>query len=66
MLVDQRACGRSERPSPQTWTLERYAQDVIMLARSLGLDRYGVLGHSYGAFVALQHGVDYRAWLRRW
>ena len=59
VLVDQRACGRSERPSPQTWTLERYAQDVIMLARSLGLDRYGVLGHSYGAFVALQHGVDY-------
>ena len=59
VLVDQRACGRSERPSPQTWTLERYAQDVIMLARSLGLDRYAVLGNSYGAFVALQHGVDY-------
>jgi proline iminopeptidase len=59
VLVDQRACGRSERPSPQTWTLERYAQDVIMLARSMRLDRYAVLGHSYGAFVALQNAVDY-------
>ena len=35
LLVDQRSCGRSERPSPQTWTLERYAQDVVMLARAL-------------------------------
>jgi proline iminopeptidase len=59
VLVDQRACGRSERPSPRTWTLERYAQDVIMLARAMRFDRYAVLGHSYGAFVALQNAVDY-------
>jgi proline iminopeptidase len=59
LLMDTRACGRSERPPPSTWALERHAQDVVMLARSLRLDRYGVLGHSYGAFVALQHAVDY-------
>ncbi len=59
VLVDQRACGRSERPSPHTWTLERFAQDVIMLARAMRLERYAVLGHSFGAFVALQHAVDY-------
>jgi len=59
LMVDQRANGRSERPPESTWTLERMAQDVIMLARTLGLDRYAVLGHSYGAFVALQNAVDY-------
>jgi proline iminopeptidase len=59
LLVDQRANGRSERPPESTWTLERMAQDVIMLARALELDRYAVLGHSYGAFVALQNAVDY-------
>jgi len=59
VLVDQRANGRSERPPRHTWTLERMAQDVIMLARALGLERYAVLGHSYGAFVALQNAVDY-------
>lgn len=59
ILVDQRACGRSERPPSSSWTLERYAQDVIMLARAMRLDRYAVLGHSFGAFVALQHAVDY-------
>ena len=59
LLVDLRANGRSERPPESTWTLERMAQDVIMLARALELDRYAVLGHSYGAFVALQNAVDY-------
>jgi proline iminopeptidase len=59
LLVDQRANGRSERPPEPTWTLERMAQDVIMLARALRLERYAVLGHSYGAFVALQNAVDY-------
>ena len=59
ILVDQRANGRSQKPAEATWTLPRMAQDVIMLARALGLDRYAVLGHSYGAFVALQNAVDY-------
>ena len=59
LLVDQRANGRSEKAPEETWTIERMAQDVIMLARALGLDRYAVLGHSYGAFVALQNAVDY-------
>ncbi len=59
VLTDMRACGRSEVSPAHTWTLERHAQDVIMLARSLGLGRYAVLGHSYGAFVALQQAVDY-------
>ena len=42
-----------------TWTLERFAQDVVMLARAMRLDRYAVLGHSFGAFVALQDAVDF-------
>jgi len=59
LLLDQRAQGRSEPTPPDTWTLERMAQDVIMLALALKLGRYAVLGHSYGAFVALQNAVDY-------
>jgi proline iminopeptidase len=35
------------------------AEDVVSVARSMGLDRYAVLGHSYGAFVALQNAVDF-------
>lgn len=59
LLVDQRAQGRSDRPPEETWTLEQMAADVVALARALRLDRYAVLGHSYGAFVALQNAVDF-------
>lgn len=59
LLVDQRAQGRSERPPESTWTLEQMAADVDALARSLELDGFAVLGHSYGAFVALQNAVDF-------
>ena len=60
VLVDERACGRSDRTAPQrTWTLERMAQDVSDLAASLRVSGgYATLGHSYGAFVVLQHAVD--------
>jgi proline iminopeptidase len=57
LLVDERATGRSEPSPPETWTLERHAADVEALAAALGLERYVVLGHSYGALIALQHAV---------
>lgn len=59
ILVDQRANGRSERPPEETWTLEQNAKDVGLLADAMGLEKYAVLGHSYGAFVALQHAADF-------
>jgi proline iminopeptidase len=61
VLVDERACGRSDRSAPrETWTLAQMAQDVSDLASSLGVsDGYAVLGHSYGAFLVLQHAVDH-------
>ena len=59
LLVDQRANGRSGRPPEATWTLAQNAKDVSLLAQALGLVDYAVLGHSYGAFVALQHAVDF-------
>lgn len=59
LFVDQRAQGRSDAAPNHTWTLEQMAKDVSSLARALGLERYAVLGHSYGAFVALQHACDF-------
>lgn len=57
IYVDQRGQGRSERVDPATLTLDRFAEDVGKLAEALGLERYALLGHSYGAFVALTHAV---------
>jgi proline iminopeptidase len=59
LFVDLRAQGRSAPAPEETWTLPRMAADVDALARALALERYAVLGHSFGAFVALQHAVDF-------
>jgi proline iminopeptidase len=59
LLVDERAQGRSTAAPPDTWTLAHHARDVDALATALGLERYAVLGHSFGAFIALQHAVDF-------
>jgi proline-specific peptidase len=59
VLVDGREQGHSARGTdPATWTLQQHARDVSALAASLGFARYAVLGHSFGAFVALQHAAD--------
>ena len=59
LFVDERATGRSDPSPPETWTIERQAADIEALAAGLGIDRFAVLGHSYGAFLALQHAVDF-------
>jgi proline iminopeptidase len=59
ILVDQRSQGRSDRAPEKSWTLQQMAADVRSLAWALDLERYAVLGHSYGAFVVLQHAVDF-------
>src|SRR5215471_15643030 len=60
ILVDERAQGLSDRSAPRgTWTVQRMAADVTDLASALGLASYGVLGHSFGSFLALQHAVDF-------
>jgi proline iminopeptidase len=59
ILVDMRAQGQSDICPEETWTLGQMAKDVVSLANALGLEKYAVLGHSYGAFVALQNAVDF-------
>jgi len=59
VLVDQRAQGLSAPCDPATWTLRQMAADVVALARALEAPRYAVLGHSFGAFVALQWAVEF-------
>src|SRR4051812_6877619 len=59
VLIDGRGQGRSDRDSdPASWTLAQHASDVSAVAAALGVEEYAVLGHSYGAFVALQHCTD--------
>lgn len=59
ILVDQRGHGLSDKVAPETCTLEDCSRDVVTLAEALALGPYAVLGHSWGAFVALQNAVDF-------
>ncbi len=59
ILVDQRSQGRSDLAPEHTWTIENMAEDVLHLGWALELDRYAVLGHSFGGFVAIQNAVDF-------
>lgn len=59
VLVDLRSQGLSDMSDPKTWTLKQMAKDIDTLAHNLNLENYAVLGHSFGAFVALQNAVDF-------
>ena len=56
--VDERGQGRSARVDPATLSLDRFARDVDLLARALRLDRFSLLGHSFGAIIATYHTTD--------
>jgi len=59
LAVDLPGHGRSDRGDPAHWTVADWATDVAHLAQALGLRGYTLLGHSFGARIALQHAVDH-------
>ncbi|WP_367320634.1 alpha/beta fold hydrolase [Streptomyces sp. HUAS ZL42] len=53
---DQRGCGRSERCAGP-WTSERFVADLDAVRRHFGLGRMVLLGHSWGAQLALSYAL---------
>jgi pimeloyl-ACP methyl ester carboxylesterase len=56
VAYDQRGHGRSAKPS-SGYGFDRVSADAVAVIRGLGLRRPVVVGHSWGASVALQVGV---------
>jgi pimeloyl-ACP methyl ester carboxylesterase len=54
VVPDQRGHGRSDHSSPDSWTLDRWAEDARELIHALGLEDIVLVGTSFGGFVA-QH-----------
>lgn len=51
---DQRGCGRSQLCAGP-WTTDRFVADLDVVRRHFGLDRMALLGHSWGAQLALSY-----------
>ena len=60
VYYDHRGNGRSGRPPIETLTMAQLADDAAALADHLGAERFLVLGHSFGGFVAQE--LAYPPW----
>lgn len=59
VYLDQRGCGRSERPPADAYSLERLVDDVEALRVHLGVEQIVPLGHSFGGTIALEYARRY-------
>lgn len=59
VYYDHRGNGRSARAPRDTMTFEQFSADAESLRRHLGLGKIVLLGHSYGAFIALDYALRY-------
>lgn len=57
IYIDLRGNGRSPHTGIATHTLDGFADDLESVRRTLGHERWLVLGHSYGSFVALAYAM---------
>ncbi|MBM3188656.1 MAG: alpha/beta hydrolase [Chloroflexi bacterium] len=57
--LEQRGCGRSDRPGTNAYTLDAFVNDVEVLRAELGRERITLIGHAWGSLVALHYAQRY-------
>ena len=55
ICYDHRGNGRSDKGSPDDWTLDTWADDVVRLCEALEVERPVIVGASFGGFVAQRY-----------
>jgi proline iminopeptidase len=55
VYYDHRGHGRSDRRPRDEWTLDTWADDIVRLCDTLGIDKPIVLGQSFGGMVAQKY-----------
>ncbi len=62
---DQLGVNNSDQPDdPALWTLPRYVEEVEEVRKGLGLERFVLIGHSWGGMLAIDYALKYREHLR--
>ena len=57
VYYDHRGQGRSDRRTPDEWTFDVWADDVVRLCDALGIEKPIVAGNSFGGMVAMQYAA---------
>ena len=57
VYYDHRGQGRSDRRTPDEWTFDVWADDVVRLCDALGIEQPIVLGNSFGGMVAMRYAA---------
>jgi proline iminopeptidase/L-proline amide hydrolase len=61
ILYDQLDSGRSDTPNdPANWVVPRFVAELEAIRQQLKIDRWHVLGASWGGTVALEYGAHHR------
>jgi pimeloyl-ACP methyl ester carboxylesterase len=59
VFYDHRCNGRSEGAEISSMTMENLTADADALRQILGFEKWAVLGHSFGGYVALEYALRY-------
>lgn len=67
IYYDQLGCGNSDNPNDTAlWSLPRYVEEVEQVRKALNLSKnnFYLLGHSWGAILAMDYAVKYQQHLK--
>ncbi|WP_138843214.1 alpha/beta fold hydrolase [Rhodococcus pyridinivorans] len=62
IVPDLRGYGASDQPpadNTETYSKRTMANDIVAVAREIGFDHFGLVGHDRGALVAVRAGLDH-------
>ena len=59
VYYDQRGSGLSERPVNRDYAIATLVDDIEALRRELGVTKVALMGHSFGAVLALEYAAKY-------
>jgi len=60
ILYDQLDTGKSEHPNnPVNWKVKRFVEELETIRVELNIERWHVVGHSWGSAIALEYAVRY-------
>jgi proline iminopeptidase len=65
IYYDQRACGLSDTPSPDSINMQFLVDDLEGIRKELNVERLNILAHSWGALLAAHYTLKYPHRVRR-